>query len=305
MRFLYVADLHLRQTRPEFRNDDWPDVCLNKLQQITDIASDCDFILCGGDVFDSYNASLRLVRSAARLFKKHYWYLCLGNHDMRGHNVGSYRDGPVGFLEEFVDSVRVLEDSPDVFGEVTITAHGFRHGIDGERHFPSNVTRDKRHRVAVVVAHAHVLDHEAIYDHVVLEDVETDADLFLCAHNHRQFSPRMVNGTVFCAPGSILRTDATEQNKKHRPMVLVVDVEGRSIKVSEKLLEFGEFDEVFEVASIERKKQWTNRIDDFVEATQGFETDEDDVVKRIRELAESEGIEQEVVDLAVERVFHG
>ncbi|KKK69155.1 hypothetical protein LCGC14_2936880, partial [marine sediment metagenome] len=51
-RFVYAADLHLRIKKPQHRIDEWPAVCLDKLEQIVRIAEEADakFILCGGDV---------------------------------------------------------------------------------------------------------------------------------------------------------------------------------------------------------------------------------------------------------------
>ena len=102
MRILFFTDVHLRAKTPARRIGNFEADVLNKLVYALVEAQrhGVDAIVCGSDLFDLANPSVRLASSLMRLIasSKIQWLHVLGNHDTFGHNPDAYDTGVLGFF---------------------------------------------------------------------------------------------------------------------------------------------------------------------------------------------------------------
>lgn len=110
-KFIFVTDLHLRLTSTKRRTDDMFEAQLKKLEWIANRAEelDVDFVICGGDVGDSWDWKISTVNKVADAFRKFKRpiYTIIGNHDVPGRNPNLWKDTGIGLLDS-MDALHVL-----------------------------------------------------------------------------------------------------------------------------------------------------------------------------------------------------
>ena len=104
MRIALMGDLHLRDTVPKGRMDQYDKVLMNKFKFIL---STCDkhkikVLIQPGDFFESVAASVHVMRQAAALLMAHKVkvYVVYGQHDLRYH-ASSTENVPLRLFEDF------------------------------------------------------------------------------------------------------------------------------------------------------------------------------------------------------------
>lgn len=95
-KFIFFTDVHLRLTPPKFRADNFFEAQLAKLVWIGERARelDCPFVVCGGDLGDSFDWKISTVNRVAEIFANYPCpvYCIIGNHDVPGRNPENIRD---------------------------------------------------------------------------------------------------------------------------------------------------------------------------------------------------------------------
>lgn len=104
MRVALMGDLHLRDTIPKGRMDQYDVVLMNKFKFILDT---CDkhkikILIQPGDFFESVTASVHIMRQAAALLRSHNVkvYVVYGQHDLRYH-ASNTNNVPLRLFEDF------------------------------------------------------------------------------------------------------------------------------------------------------------------------------------------------------------
>ena len=294
-RFLYVTDLHLRSRAPARRVDEWPAAAFDKLRWVVETAKarDVDFILCGGDFFDGPRPGYGVVSGVVDVIGGGPpWVSLIGNHDVVGHRAGSVDSTGFGVLSRTPD----FRPAPEFLGdeEMSLTCYHYHHGIDVRTDFPSRSAA----RVKIVAAHSMILDRPAPFDHVLIRDVETDADLFLCSHYHPGWKPTFARGTVFVHPGALVRLSVREARR--RPGVLIVDVEWDKVRVEVVEVPVGE--SVFDVRGARRDAALTSRINEFMAAMESAEFQGLDLRSRVEAAGRDGVVDPSVAALVVQEI---
>jgi DNA repair exonuclease SbcCD nuclease subunit len=96
MKFIYQGDIHLRQTTPVNRIDNYYETQLRKFTDFIKLADEHGAdILCGGDLFDKPDPGIKIVNDITNILVKYYrgaFYACKGNHDIYFHNLATVKD---------------------------------------------------------------------------------------------------------------------------------------------------------------------------------------------------------------------
>ena len=120
MNFIACADLHITDKVPANRKPDYYLECLDKFEQILQIASESDMklLVVAGDMFDSTKVSYGVTRKIMEIMNQYIEnklevFVVPGQHDCNYH-FGSLLNTPLGILET-AGLVKVLETGKHYF----------------------------------------------------------------------------------------------------------------------------------------------------------------------------------------------
>ena len=88
MKYVAAADLHIRETAPRFRKDDYLQTGLTKLEWIVNLANkENATLLIAGDLFDTSKASFLVVNRIIEVLQKADYppIVVNGQHDLLFH----------------------------------------------------------------------------------------------------------------------------------------------------------------------------------------------------------------------------
>src|SRR6185295_11562940 len=222
MKILFFTDMHLRSAsdRPKWRIDDHYKQQFAELQEISSIAKDqkVDLMVSVGDFFDHTRVSHQLVTDTLNWCKTLpcSLYSVVGNHDVNAY-VTSDRNNGLGVLFES-GAVERLDDL--VLDDKKVVIRGVHVFIDPRQ---GNYMFDSQYKdyFKIVASHNFIIPREVPFDHVLPQDVKTNANVIVLGHYHQCFH-MFHNNTAFVNPGSISRWAVNEQ---HQPQVFIVDTE--------------------------------------------------------------------------------
>ena len=227
MKFLYLADTHLRTATPSCRKDvDFYQTQLNKLMQVIEMSKvlGVDYILHGGDLFDTHDPSTRLIHDVMAVLNNSHvpWYVNPGNHDIFGANTATLRRSGLGILwqagmiETFArqEEVQLGEDVLVRFLPYSLNYK------DEDYNFDKKISK-----IQIVVTHDMLTTHFVPYNHKLISELKTNADIVLCAHWHGQFAEKH-NKTWFLNSGPLTRQTTFEA--RIAPGVGFVDIDTTS-----------------------------------------------------------------------------
>jgi DNA repair exonuclease SbcCD nuclease subunit len=240
---ILVADLHLRETVPVCRTDDFISAQWRKMDFIKDLQKryNCP-IFCGGDVFDHWKPSPFLLSETMEHLPDQF-NTCLGNHDLPQHSLNLVEKSGVYVLKT-AGKLNILE------------------GVHFDQQ-PKNHQYYECKGRTVLVWHKMVWQKTKPYPTCidppassVLKD--NDFSLILCGDNHKTFVEHY-EGRVLVNPGSLMRMDADQVD--HKPSVFLWFAESNTVQQVFLPIEEG----VVSRAHLEVKEERDSRITAFVE----------------------------------------
>ena len=217
---VFTADMHLRDSKPKCRTDDFYEVQMEKLFQVIKIIEKYDAMwVDAGDFFHQARPSYKLIADVLDIlttFKQHVFTLC-GNHDQPWHNMSKIQDSGIGILHA-AGAVSFLDDSPIKYGPFKI--YGCPYGGD----IPE---AENWEGTNVLVYHGMVWPNrrgmipgvEGILAKQMLCR-QSQYGLVVSGHNHQTFCTDAKN-RVLCNVGSLTRQTADQI--AHQPCVLVAE----------------------------------------------------------------------------------
>jgi len=231
-RVMYTTDWHLCFKCPGKRKEtDFFDLQMDKVEEIIKIAikNDVGLIIHGGDFFDSPRVDYWLLNAIIKRLQtlQEYnikLYIVPGSHDMYGYNIDSLHSTALGTLVE-TGIANILTGKLNI-GDITF------YGIPATLNHDVSLYAGLEKR-AVVISHNMITPTSVPYDHILLQDIPGNENLFLTGHYHRYFMIKQ-NNNVFINTGPVVRTDISEC--AHAPCVVLLDFNG---KVSIKKVDLG------------------------------------------------------------------
>lgn len=291
MKIIYFADSHLRLNVPVRRKEnmeDWSDKIFSKIKKILQISKSesADMIICGGDFFDYASPSYTLYNRVADVLKDNEipFYIVPGNHDIFNANINTlYRTALMGLEQSnlvnvFVDSI--VKDNVEIIPIPYMIEE-------------ANFKYEKKSDFQIIIPHLMLSDSELPFDFYLIDNIETNADLFLCSDYHKPFD-KLIGDTRYVNPGSLLRLSAIEHNYNRNPKVAMVDIEDEILVSYIEFDEFGISDEIFD--RVEKEKEDDN-FENFLNFVKEFKNSESmSILKTIDLVAKEYDVEKEIVD---------
>lgn len=268
---LFTADMHLRDTVPPCRTDDFMQAQWDKVREVAEIVKKENlYWVDAGDIFHVARPSYRLVNEFIERLRT--WGVgidlaILGNHDMPAHNpdrknmddtawytllasglIKSWRYGQDGFILNCAFG-NVLIDPVD-YGQV-----------------PCHQCEDEDTHKYVCVLHDMVFENDmaaipGIDNYWTPEKLHKifggDFDYFVCGHNHKSWQ----KGNVFNV-GSLTRQTADMEG--HKPSVVILNANG----MERRYLKYSQG--VVSRAHLDKQEAQENQISSFVESLENNE----------------------------------
>lgn len=263
---LFLSDLHLRNTSPRGRKDNFWDAQERKLDFIIKVSNRFHAqVIIAGDVGDCSEWDNSLLTWAINKFKKfsRIPIVIPGQHDLPNHSMKLYHKSALSVLEAS-GVVYVIKDTEE---HSTMGFYFNCFSINDEikdakiRKYPI-LYKDKK---TVAIIHKLVTDSESGWESEVGISAKTllkkykGYDLFVCGDNHKQFIYQEGNRIVLNC-GSVMRSSVAQI--KHIPRIFLWDDRNNEIKRIRLPIE----DDVFDESFIETSKEKDKKIEAFVES---------------------------------------
>lgn len=207
---LLVADIHLTDSSPISRVDDYFQAQSNKLLFLKSLQEkyQCS-VIDAGDIFNHWKASPWLLSRAYHLLPDNMITIP-GNHDLPEHSISLYPKSGLAVLDA-IGKLIVLLNETSVSSNAHLSIYGVPYGGDQgiQKEEISPGTRK------ILILHEMVWPGktppwpgaEGVPAIQVLQRFHTSFDLILTGHNHTAFTERY-KGSILVNPGSMMRISA-------------------------------------------------------------------------------------------------
>lgn len=326
VRLVWRTDVHLSDTSPASRKDDWADTVLGKLRQVALVARKlgAHAVLDGGDFFHVKSPGRNTHDLVRRVADVHRDYPCpvygnVGNHDCVYGDYTYLDQQPLGvlfatgvFRRCYDEHEAVFEGEPEVHGHMGVeSVGGVKVRVVGVPYHGTTYDMERFRRIEkgdedFLVCMAHVLasptggsmfEGEDIIRYSDLADLAPD--VFLFGHWHKDQGITEVNGKVIVNIGSLTRGALSQDEVTRKPACAVLTFErGKPPEVKVVRLKVGAPDEVFDIEGRNRQESRSMTMDAFVESVR-----KKLVVERDKDLSELLDGMDDVPDKVKERVL--
>lgn len=276
--FITLNDIHISDTNPRARIDNYKTAIMDKLSQTRNICVQvkADAVLLAGDLYNNKNParnSHRLNQELIKLFKQFPCpiYMIEGNHDLTANRIESLEEQPLGvlFADKTLHQLRheIIEKKGK---QISIVGVPYTEGLDlRSLNIPEN-----KYLSQICVMHINAsltaggFFKDLIYGYDELEVLSPN--IFVLGHYHLDQGIYEKNGKYFVNIGSLSRGSQSEDNIQHLPQIghikiiikdddeIVYDI--KSIKLKIKPAE-----EVFDLIKKDEEKKESKNIELFVE----------------------------------------
>lgn len=263
--FIITSDIHLRESNPVSRTDDYWEAVKKKMLFISFLQSKYNGIpiIDAGDLFNSWKSTPLVEAWAIKHMPKDF-YTIIGNHEMPYHNIDKFPKSSLNVLFQ-AGKINLLKELPTIIQKPTnekkgIAVIGFNYG------HKNTFYASEEFRAAyflIVVLHEMVTEKKTeLFESRTPEEVlkaHPHADIVICGHNHKRFD-FFLNNRYFLSPGSLMRSSSDQVD--YEPCIHLVETEFPTIiqKVPVPIE-----DNVFDTKGIQLRKKKDERIDNFVE----------------------------------------
>jgi len=302
MKILYYQDLHRRGVNSEFRLGNYSEDNLIKFKEILSLSKelDCNYIISGGDNFDSPNISLPMTDEFIDLIQNNQvlLYTIWGNHDENNHSIELSNGTTLNHIFKrtlMIKHLKVLETD-----KTYIKGYDYYHNIEQDIKDKGLICGIKnKFRIAVVHAFTTLKPFLPTVLHVPIKEIETDYDIILLAHYHQPWGIKIINDTKFINLGSIGRLDINEADII--PSVLFIDADTQETKIIP-LKSAKPGSEVFDLTKVTKAKAFEEDIDKFIASLQTTTFTELDLRGIVEEVGKQKEIDREIIDNLIERI---
>ncbi|MBO8158357.1 metallophosphoesterase [Thermosyntropha sp.] len=316
MRFLYITDTHLRGNAPKNRIDNFIVNLKNKIDEVIDLAYkyQVDYILHGGDFFDSPSPSLAAVGDFLKLFTKENFppiYAISGNHDVFAANLNTLPRTMLGFLDKLgflkliMPGEKIMLEKNDI--TVQLTGQSYYYDIDREDEHNAYIVKKGNADIAIHMVHGMLVNDPGfpgqdftLIDHIL----DTEADITLSGHNHLGFGIIEKENRLFVNPGALIRISSDKKEMSRKVSVALIKIERKKPEVDLiSLTSALPGDLVLSREAIEAEAERSKKIAGFVaEISKATNLERTDAERIIEEIARAQNINLEVRKEALERI---
>lgn len=213
--FMVFSDLHLRDSLPMSRTDDYLAAQFSKIRQIRKWweENETPYILAGGDIFHHWKSSPWVIREAIDILPI-IDVAVAGQHDLPKHNVDLISQSSIDVLCAARKIKHLCICTPRKIDELLISGFSYGQEIVGDE------------KSDIVIAHVMVSESNVKYPYETtpaktLLKKFPNAKLILTGDNHSTFIEEY-KGRVLINPGSVMRMTADQGD--HKPCFFEVTI---------------------------------------------------------------------------------
>jgi len=234
MKILYYTDPHITGRAFRSRMDNYFETIMAKMSEIRDLSHEykVDFNICGGDLFDSFDTAPSIVSKAIGVIKNFYneTYIVSGSHDVYGSNYENIPRTMFGLMASADVLTPLFPGERKLIkkGDISLQLTGQPAHYDLEKSLSKEgyiVTKPYSVDYAIHVVHGFLVKEKFMDNvaHTLISDItNTQADITLSGHIHGGFGVVEIDGKYFCNPGAVGRTDASLDELKRAPKVVLI-----------------------------------------------------------------------------------
>ena len=236
MKILHITDSHGTVKSPESRTDIYYLSFLKKMYELGYVIKkeNIKLIIHTGDMFHSARVSDKFTGQLAEIIKSYGipMYVIPGNHDIDGYSINTldqtklgllYKTGVVKELDRNIVPIQLFSQKENL--RITISGQEYYKDIDTGNMQDFEMQSSLQSDFNILGIHGYLCDkpQNPNIPHTLCQNIVTDADVILSGHFHESFS---YNGPDFSVynPGSLMRVEQTEYNRKHLPQYGILEV---------------------------------------------------------------------------------
>ena len=313
MLIITAGDIHISDTNPRSRKDNFKETILGKLDQLKNLSNKmkADAVLLTGDIYNikfPTKNSHDLNRELIELFKKFKCpvYAIPGNHDLTADDLDTLPEQPISvlFASGYVKNLKHEILSKKEL-KVSLVGIPFQKQLDlGNLQIPS-----KEDAVAqICLMHIYAgpdagnLFKERLYGYSELSVLGPDA--FVIGHYHVDQGIQWLDKKCFVNLGSISRGSQSDENLNHIPKFGILKISDTGLITAEtSLITIKPSDEVFDLKKREDEKKEGQEIQKFVEHLVAEATATDLKKLTVEDHLKTMTIEKEVSDMVLELIL--
>jgi len=281
---VWRTDIHMADTAPQSRTDDWAETILGKIAQVGVIARavKADAVLDGGDFFHLKSPGRNSHDLVRKVAAAHAAYPCpvfgnVGNHDVKYGSMEYLSESPLAVLFESGVFQRLYDEYEAVFVHngfkvrvVGIPYHGTRYDMN---RFTGIVKKDEDR--LVVIAHClasptggSMFEAEDIISYKELANL--DPDVWCFGHWHKdQGVTEIAPGKVVVNIGSMSRGSISQDDMGRKPSCVVMRFSPDNVTFEKIALKVAPPEEIFNIAGKARMEARQTTMDAVVERLKG------------------------------------
>lgn len=303
MKILYLTDIQQKGVNPRNRTDNYCEAIKTKLIESFDIAKKekVKFIICGGDVNDSFLISNVLSDWFITLTEKYKItvYIAPGNHDETFNNWKLSNASTLAHMFRRGKYIKQLGEYED--DKVYIKGQEYYVGIEEDlnKKFPQH---DKKDKLTIYAPHAMLVDVEVWFTSCVYyKHVETNYNIVLVSHNHKYWGIKEHNKTQFVAPGAIARVYADEYDMNRTPSVALINVDKKDITIIP-LKTAKKVEDIFDLKKLAIQEENDKKLSVFTDGLKNIKIQTMKVIDVVMNVCKTSKTEDGVVKSLQERI---
>jgi len=255
-KFVYFTDPHLRKDTPRSRVDDYRGAILKKFKWIVRfcVKNGVKKILFGGDLLNSPTVGDKTINMFIHIFNDAYikhgimLFAVLGNHDIVGKRVETYKDGKHFSMDKYPWYNLFLTNNHRFdFKNTVVVGIDYNKSLETPDSVVLPIDKPIGNKILIVILHSMIWgkDKSKIingkkviisYNDVFVTPVP---DVVLSGHYHPGFKKRvkfeLEEKTIFANPGSLGRTSSDLLNGSVCPSICYIRVKkNKQVKISYK-----------------------------------------------------------------------
>jgi DNA repair protein SbcD/Mre11 len=295
-KFLFYTDLHLAGETPRHRIDNFPQALVAKQREIYQIAEEegCEFVAFGGDWFNSHRIFSYDVMSDSMDIvcgSKLKTYMTIGEHDLYGHNIDTFKSSTLAFYIKRCGMIEVLWEPTEVSGVVLYGKH------ETDKMMEAIAWPKDSSKVNVMLCHELITCNQAPFEMINTNTLRNSGwDLILSGDLHDGYPTHEVDGTWFCNPGSLARRSTADASRM--PQVAIVSIEkGKVPNIELRKLKCGRVGtEVFGFSLAEEIKAEEADASGFTTELLKFEAESTDIHELVQKSGAKAGLSKKVLE---------
>jgi len=281
MRLLILGDTHFTTKAPARRIDEYYATQLNKFEQALKIYNDknCDIIIQVGDLFDSPYASDLVKVDLIKLLDVYLRnpMLCVyGQHDIFGHAAQSFNKTPMAVLEA-ANYIYVVRENGYISEDTCVQGASYGEEIPA-------IHKNTCDMYNVLVIHEMIGPKDLYPGQNIMKPrsflKSYDYDLVCCGDYHYSFIDK-IGDRIILNPGALLRKTINDNDLKHKPCVMIVDTEERTVDTI--YLDIKDTAEVFDLSntSVKNKDEEVMEFINQLKKQQGINITWQDLLEKV------------------------